>query len=158
MNGKAFALLFVVVAVGIGWFLMQKVTSEDTFQVKTAFGIPNEGTIELNVVATMGMTAKEAPRVDEKLQPKWDEWVQEHFFLTDAAGNSVPIGMRFSSDVIKPAQVMGTPEGYLVAKLKQGTAYQFDYKPKRAEAKRYRYSFTAPNGDVKAANHALKPV
>jgi len=53
---------------------------------------------------------------------------------------------------------MGTPEGYLVAKLKQGTAYQLDYKPKRAEAKRYRYSFTAPDGGVKAANYALEPV
>jgi len=158
MKGKGFALVFVVVLVAVGWWAVQNVTSEKTFSAQIAFGIPYEGSIEVYVVASMGMTAIEPPRLAPNGKLRWDEWVEEHFELRTAAGQTVPLTLRSSCDIIKPAEVTGTPEGYLFAKIQQGTNYQFDYKPKRAEALRYRYDFTAPSTDVKLSRKPLAPV
>ena len=157
MNGKVVALVFVVAVVAAGWWAVQNITSDDSFSVQIAFGVPHEGKIELYAIASMGMTAIEAPRMAPNGKLRWDEWVEEHFDLRTASGSRLLLSMRSSCDVIKPAQVTGTPEGYLFAKVDQGVNYQFDYKPKRAEAKRYRHVFTAPTGDVKVSRKRMEP-
>jgi len=158
MNGKVIALVFVVAVVALGWWAAQKVTSEDSFSVQVAFGIPHEGSIEVHAVASMGMTALEGPRMAPSGKLQWEEWVEEHFDLQTESGQPLAFSLRSSSDVITPAQTTGTPEGYLFAVLQQGVRYRFDYKPRRAETKRYRCFFTAPIEGVKASRMLMKPV
>lgn len=157
MKGKVIALVFVVAVATGGWWAVQTITSDDSFSVQIAFGVPHEGTIELHAVVSMGMTAREGPRIAPNGKLNWAEWVEEHFDLRTVSGQRLPLALRSSCDVIKPAQVTGTPEGYLFAKVEQGGDYQFDYKPKRAEAKRYRHVFTAPTGDVKVSRKRMEP-
>lgn len=133
----------------LGWYGLNSVTTQDSFLVSIAFGFPKDGDIELHGVVSMGMSAQEPPRVDVKtLKPNWDEWVDQHFELRDAANQSVKVYFRTSTDVIPTNKIKGTAEGYFSAKLKQNTAYTLDYIPKRAEPTRFRHAFTAPAGEV----------
>ena len=86
----------------------------------------------------------------------WEEWVDQHFDLRDHNSVKSKMGMRKHSDLIPPAQVVGTPEGYLICKLKRGQTYSLDYVPKRAEPKRYRHVFVAPDTDIPVSRESAQ--
>ena len=147
---RLLVVLIVMGVVAVGWWAAQTGTQQNVFQVVMAFGFPKDGRIELHAVASMGMTATEPPRLDPSTgRINWAEWVDEHFDLRDAAGKRENIFFKSGSDDVIPVnKVLGAAEGYLFAKVKQGADYTFDYIPKRAEARRFRHTFTAPTGNV----------
>lgn len=150
--------LAVLVGVGAGgWWAFKGVVTHDTHAIPIAFGFPDDRTIEMQAIASMGMTVTEGPKADPKTgKPKWEEWVEEHFELRDAGGARVKLSLVSHSDLIPKHKVLGTPEGYLVGRLEKGTSYTFDYIPKRAEAKRYRHAFTAPAADKEVERVAFE--
>jgi len=158
MRGKLIAVLVMMAMVGVGWWAVNSFTSQDSFQIALAFGIPQGNEIELHVVASMGMTAREPPRRDLSTgKVLWQEWVDRHFDLRDASQASIPFAFRQSTDVIPINQLVGTPEGYLLAKVKKGVQYTFDYYPRVGDLKCYRHTFTAPAGDVPVARILFEP-
>lgn len=155
---RALVGLVLVLAAGAGaWWAVQSVTGHDTFAVPIAFGFTDAETIEMQAVASMGMTVTEPPRVEPVTgKVLWEEWIEEHFEVRDAGGNRVKLALRSSSDMIPKHKIVGTPEGYLTGRLQKGAAYTFDYIPKRLESKRYRYAFTAPDAEWEVERISFK--
>lgn len=135
-------------------------TSEDPGQnFGLAFGNADGDAIEMHTVI-FGLTIRrDPPRVDLKTGTTyWDEWVQNHFQLTDAAGNPVPLKREMGSSVIQGKDIKaGTPEFFLVAVLKKGAKYDFDFVPYRGSPDVYRYSFTCPSQDETIRRPLFKP-
>lgn len=158
MRGKLVAILVMMALVAAGWWAVDRFTSQDSFQIALAFGVPQGNEIELHVVASMGMTAREPPRLDRRTgKVLWQEWVDRHFDLRDPSEVSVPFAFRQSTDVIPLNQILGTAEGYLLAKLRKGVQYTLDYYPRVADLKCYRHTFTAPAGDVRVSRILFEP-
>lgn len=132
------------------WSTMAAGDSEKIFPIQIAYGNAGEGQLEMHTNVGVAMVAMD--RGDEFGKIKnLDEWVTDHFKLTDAAGQPVRMDRQNNSKLIKPHQVIGTEEFFLVSKLKQGEQYTYEYKPRAKEAKTYQYKF-------KASNHADKPL
>ncbi|MBI1824932.1 MAG: hypothetical protein HY287_14535 [Planctomycetes bacterium] len=148
MSKKLGVVFFMLVLIAVGWVAANKFTEFKDFQISIAFGFPKETEIEMHVVASMGMTALEAPTFNPKVGGvDWDAWVANHFDLRDASGKQVHIDFMKGSDVVNTKKLPGVPEGFLFARVKQGGKYTFDYKPKLADPMKLRYAFTAPTAD-----------
>ncbi|NLE61274.1 MAG: hypothetical protein GX616_23235 [Planctomycetes bacterium] len=153
---KAFAgiglLIFLVV---LGYWLAR--TSTDTesraVDIPIAFGNVAGGQVEMHVVVGIALANVSAAK-ERSLKPRdWNQWMRDHFLLTDPAGKKVDLSRQNNSKVIKPhevAQLVGTEEFFMIAKLKSGQSYTFDYVADLATGKSYRCQVVAPATAEKA--------
>lgn len=133
------ALAYVV------WYGLISAGSSDPYiAIQMGYGNAKDGEIEMHTNVSVVMVAMD--RNDRELNKikTPDEWVAAHFKLTDSAGNPIRLDRQNNSKVIKPHQVIGTQEYFLVSKLKAGERYTFDYKPRYKEPDVFRYTFAAP--------------
>jgi hypothetical protein len=146
---KKLAVVIVMLAlIGVIWVAANKFTEFKSFQISIAYGFPKEGEIEMHTVISMGMTALETPTFNPKTgQLDWDAWIANHLDLRDAGGKQVHIDYMKGSDVVNTKKLPGVPEGFLLARVKQGGTYTYDYKPHMADPFKLRYEFTAPTAD-----------
>jgi hypothetical protein len=151
------AVFFVVAGVGIFW-LTSVATSDPGTWVAFAFGDPFEGKTEIHVPVDMGMIMKERPRVDERGDPMYEEWVLEHFSLRDEAGDEKPFTRIGHSLVISDDEARSNPEFYIKSTLKVGTTYTLEYRPKREGKARYRHTFTVPTEKAPMVRLLFEPV
>lgn len=156
------ALVALVVIGGIvclgGWWIMSEATKDPGVPIAIAFGNPKGQEIELHVVVAMGMTSTERPSTNLRTGAvEWGEWVDEHFDLHAESGDKVPLKFRNGSELIPAHKAGGVPEGYLFGKVRPDTKYTFDYIPKAAESKRYRYVFAAPAEPLSIQRVTFKP-
>ena len=151
MGSKGVGIVLVLLLGAGGWFVVNNITTKDSFQVAMAFGIPDDGAIEMNAIVSLAMEGLDPPRVDPKtMKVLWQEWADQHFDLRDAAGTSVDVFFRKGTErsIIPSGKILGAPQGHLFAKLQQGTDYTFDYVPKKNEDATYQLNFTAPTDDT----------
>ncbi|HEY3244187.1 MAG TPA: hypothetical protein VGM03_12645 [Phycisphaerae bacterium] len=142
-------VLIIVGAVGGGFYLLlAKVNQDPGYAIPVAFGAPAGGEVEMNVAVSMLMPRREEPKLG-RAGLLWDEWVGDHFDLRDAAGTKLPLKRSDFSQLMTERQAGGTPEFFLITKLRPGQSYTFDYIPVMP-APRYRYAFTAPSAAKKA--------
>ena len=145
---KLAVVMVMLVLIGVGWFAANKFTEFKDFQMSIAYGFPKEAEIEMHTVISMGMTALEAPTFNPKVGGlDWDGWIANHLDLRDASGKQVHIDFLKGSDVLNTKKVPGVPVGFLLARVKQGAKYTYDYKPHMADPLKLRYEFTAPTAD-----------
>ncbi len=105
----------------------------------------------------MGMTLRERPKLTEKGDPHWVEWVEEHWKIMDESGESLPIQRMGHSMLITDDEAKSVPEFYIKARLVCGKPYTIEYKPKRAEERCYRYIVTAPAEQQKVTRTQFPP-
>jgi hypothetical protein len=153
------ALITVLVIVGACgaafYFMLAKVNEDPGFAIPVAFGAPVGSEVEMNVAVSMLMPRREGPKL-VRADLLWDEWVADHFDLRDTAGNKVAFVRSNFTQLMTEREAGGTPEFYLITKLRPGQAYTFDYTPVMP-APRYRYAFTAPTAAKRAEWLTFKP-
>ena len=159
MGSKGVGLIVILLLVAGGWWAANKISGQHNYWIATAFGVPHKGDIEMNAIVSRPMADLEPPRVDpETFKVLWQEWTDRDFELRDASGMPVKITFRESTDrcIIPTGKIVGAPVGYILARLKQGTNYTFDYIPKFQEPEQYQHAFTAPTGDTSVARLPLE--
>jgi len=137
-------LVIAVAALGVAVYLNREVSKEPGFMLGFAVGNPQSGQLELHIVVQGIMIRKQGPRLaSNSAAPLWDEWIDQHFHLRDAAGNTLPLRKDGWSKLIDDRAAMN-PEFFLKGTLQAGDSYTLEYQPYREERKVYRYQFTVP--------------
>ncbi|UCD28387.1 MAG: hypothetical protein JSV03_15085 [Planctomycetota bacterium] len=150
--------LLIFLAVLVYWMSVYAGGEDVGIPIAIACGHPSEGEIEMHVVVGVVMANQDRMKKDdEKIKP-WPEWIKDHFILTDSLGNRLELNRQNHSSLIKPHEIVGTQEFFMVAKLKTGQSYSFDYIPDIDESQRYRHQFTAPVTAEKARQYTFNPV
>ena len=149
---KGLVVLFVLALVAIiGYFqFMKSMDSDSQVLVSSAFGNSDKGTCEIHVVVQPLTVKTDPPRADLSTGfVYWDEWLDAHYNLTEDGGKRVKFERAQWSPVISDKEAGGAPEFYLKGKVKQGANYTFEFTPLKDGPRKYRRTFTAPNGDQK---------
>jgi hypothetical protein len=138
-------IVLVVLAGGIGlacfWAWNQ---GSDAMSVQIAFDAPGPKGITMDVCLTSDMSAASGPDGGAIYNSVWQQWVNEHFTLKDAAGNVVPCEYSNGSHLIGGSRGK-TDIGYLRAVLKPGQRYTLAYRPIPDQPKVFRGELTAPD-------------
>ncbi len=144
MKALAGAGLLGFLAFTVWWMSASVGDSGKYMPIQVAFGNPGEKVVEMHTNVGVTMVAMD-PLKDEKGKRKdMNDWVTEHFILTDSTGKTLKLERRNNSNVIKPHQVLGTQEFFIVSRLIPGEAYTFDFIPAVKGTKTFRHKFTAP--------------
>lgn len=142
---KGLAVLFGLAVVVVAAFVIFQgnMNADDQRMITIAIG-NNDGKVsDLHLVVAPLMVA-DGPRVDAASGAEfWDEWLEEHFILTSAAGDKVKFERMNQSNLISDRDAGGSPEFYIKGKVKPDTTYTFEYVPINEEPDRFRYEFTA---------------
>lgn len=146
------AVVLGVVAFVIWWSLISAGDQEKYLPIQIAYGNVQEDKIDMHTNVGVAMVAMDR-RLDIKEMQNLDNWVTEHFKLSDSAGNPVRMERQNHSKVIKPHQVIGTQEFFLVSTLTPGEEYTYDYKPRMKEPFVFRHKFVAPGKAEKPATY-----
>ena len=159
MKSLVIVAVVAVVIFGIGaWWLMSETMSDQGVWIAFAFGEPQDGKMEMQVVVDMGMTMKAPPKTNMRGDILWDEWVTEHFTLEDSSGADLSCKRLAHSLLITNKQAKSNPECFLCYMLVPGDDYTLEYKPFRDESNLYRHGFTAPAGAEEMARVQVPPV
>jgi len=158
MRTLVILLILGVCLFGGIWWLTMQASQDPGHNLGLAFGKVEGDTIEMHMVIFGRTVRLDPPRVDLRTnQELWSEWVQNHFELKDSKGERVKLKRQMDSIVIQAKDITaGTPEFYLIGQLKKGERYDFDYIATLADGLHYRYSFTAPDEDVKLSRPMFK--
>jgi hypothetical protein len=117
--------------------------------------------VDMHIVVGVALANVSAAR-DSSVKPKnWDDWIRDHFSLTDSAGKKVTLRRQSNSKVIKAhevAQMVGTEEFFIAANLKVGQTYTLDYIGDLTTHKTYRCEVTAPSAPEKVQAYRLEPL
>jgi hypothetical protein len=151
MKGLAGMGLLGFLALTAWWMTASVGDSNKYMAIQLAYGNLGKKGIEMHTNVGITMVAVDPLKVEKDKKKNMDDWVQEHFTLTDSSGQSLPFERRNNSNVIKAHQALGTQEFFIVACVKPGTQYQFDYKPVAKGTQTYRYKFIAPAQPEKPA-------
>jgi hypothetical protein len=162
---KPVYIIGVLVILGVlGYWMAFR--SNDTEQaavnIPLAFGKPSGGQVDMHVV--VGVALANVTRARDSMSGKdkdWNGWIRDHCHLKDAAGKPVSFTRQSGSTVVKAhevAQVVGTEEFFMVATLKVGQTYTFDYVGDLATGKTYRCEFTAPSKAEKVQTYRFDPL
>jgi hypothetical protein len=140
-------VILVVLGAGIWWFIMHETMKDPGDWVGLAFGNPTESAIEMHLPVELMTVTKDYPRVNERGDPLWEEWISQHYNLQDASGESVAFSRIGWSPLISEDKTKVVPEFYVKCTLQKGAKYTFDVIPHgRTQQKfRYRHVFTAPS-------------
>lgn len=160
---KTLVVLFILglVAFGAIYWLTMKASEDPGYSFALAFGLPDDqGNIEMHVIIYGRTVRIDPPRLDPKTGVElWSEWVTKHFDLRDDKGANVAFMRHGGSAVITGKDVgAGTPDFYLIAKVKKGANYVFDYLPTPVDGERFRYNFTAPTDPQPVKRPLFPPV
>ena len=147
---------------GLGYWYAT--TTSDTesaaINIPLAFGNVAGTQVDMHIVVGVALANISAAK-DPSLKPKsWDDWIRDHFAMTDSAGKKVTLRRQSNSKVIKAhevAQMVGTEEFFIVANLKVGQTYKLDYIDVAAH-KTYRCEVTAPSAPEKVQTYRLEPL
>ncbi len=140
------AVILVILGAGIWGYIMRESMRDQGCWVACAYGNDEDSNIEMHVMIEMGMVVRDRPRLDDKGEPLWNEWISDHFDLRDASDEAVPFTRIGWSSLIDDEKSFAVPEFYAKYTLQKGSKYTFDFVPSvRVEKQRhYRYCFTAP--------------
>lgn len=138
------AVVVGVLAYMIWHGLISAAGSDPYIAIQMGYGNASDGEIEMHTNVSVLLVAMDRDDRDLKKVKTPDEWIAAHFKLTDSAGKAVRLDRQNNSKVIKPHQVIGTQEYFVVARLKSGQQYTFDFKPRLKEPDVFRHTFTAP--------------
>jgi len=144
-------------AIFLYWMSASTGGKDSGVSIQIAFGNATAKEIEIHVVVGVVMANQDRIKKGEKIK-SWPEWIQDHFDLQDSSGNELELARTNHSRLIKPHQIVGTQEFFMVAKLKIGEDYTLDYIPDTDEPQRYRSQFVAPSAAAKVRQCAFKPV
>lgn len=145
MKGLVGLFLVGVIACGATWYVIKE-SNKETASLTLAYGHVDGEKIEIHVAVPVGMPGKDPPKLDKSFNPKWEEWVADHFVIIADNGDRVPMERIARSELLPDHKVGGAPEFFLKGKLKVGTNYKFDYVPRSYESSRkFRLAFTAPS-------------
>ena len=137
--------LLAAMAAGLLWWILAQPGKDQGMGLAMAYGnVKDDGSIEVVTAIDMPMTIRDGPRLDERGNQMWPEWVTDHFSLRDASDTPVELTRIGHSPLVDERYVGGAPDFYLQAMLRIGAKYTFDYRPKLSGAKVYRLVFTAP--------------
>ena len=150
--------MILFLAITIYWMSVHTGSNEPDVGIQMAFGNPADNEIELHVVVGVLLANQDRARAKDLKLKSWDEWMVEHFFLTDGAGETVELRRTKNSSLIKPHQVIGTEEFFMVARVRSGEEYTFDFVPTGEESIPRRCAFTAPAADEQIRLYMFKPV
>ncbi len=120
-----------------------KSETEDKFPVAVALGTPPSGQFEFHVGIDMGMPRMEGPKLSNKGDPLWDDWVKDHFKLLDSKRKELKLSRANNSRLMPSNKIAGTFEFFLTAPVQQGEEYELTYHPRLDEKLKYRYKFKA---------------
>jgi hypothetical protein len=109
-----------------------------------AMGNPQDKTIDVVMSVELGMTVREPPKLDDRNEPKWDEWVGDHFNLRGPDGKVQPFTREAHTMLVDERKAKHLPEFYIQYVLQKGEGYTLDYVPSPGKKGRYRHTFTAP--------------
>jgi len=156
MKGLVILVVLAIVALVVGaWVMNSQYGGEPPVLVGLAFGNPSTENVEMHVVVGMGY---ERPRRDPLTGAQlWDEWFDEHYDLRADSGERVSLRRANNSPFITERDA-GYPEFFLIAVLRQGVNYTFDFTPRVAEGTPHRFTFTAPSESVPFARRRFEPV
>ena len=139
------AVLLAMVGAGLYCGVMKEAMSDQGIWLLTAIGNLNEKNVEMVVSVELGATVRARPKVDSQMNPLWDEWIAEHYELTDDAGKVQPFTRIAHSLLVDERKVKTLSEFYVRYVLEKGRGYSLEYKPKRDKKGHYRHTFTAPS-------------
>lgn len=154
----------VVLAVCLGlaffcwsmWFSGELVRDQGQW-IPVAFGAPSPKTIQMHVAVAPGLPLADPPETDERLRPKWDEWIDKHFQLFAADGQRLALQKIGTSGMFTGEVAAGAPEFALWAALNKGESYRCEYIPNTRKGTRYVYLFVAPEEPEKVALRGFNP-
>ncbi|MCG8409168.1 MAG: hypothetical protein MI923_28525 [Phycisphaerales bacterium] len=157
MRGLVVVGVVIVLGSIVTLLMMKKMNEDPGLPIAVAFGKPSDDGVEVHVVITLGMKNTEYARVDMDTGTEyWDEWVEEHFELTGESGGPVKFSRTNFSELITAQKAGALFEFFIKGKVQGGENYTFDYIPKRAESRRYRYTFTAPTNSKKMKRYTFE--
>jgi hypothetical protein len=153
-------VILMVLGAGVWWFFMHETMKDPGNWVGLAFGNPEESSIEMHLPVELMTVTRDRPRVNDRGDPLWDEWISQHFDLRDASGESVPFAQAGWSPLISEAKNKVVAEFYVKCTLQKGAKYTIDFIPRaRTQPKnRYRYVFTAPSEPQDMKRMLFEPV
>lgn len=151
----ALVVLAIIVTV-IGFRFTNSSKIAESKPIGIAAGKVNNGLCKLDLVVSMGMARGEGPRVKGGVAD-WNEWIAEHFILTDNTGKRVEMKRANFSDLISDKDAM-TPDSFLTAMIQPNVGYVLDYKPLRDDPLRYRFEVTVQNDGRPFAREFFEPV
>ncbi len=154
-------ILLILAALGYWVAFKSGDTEGAALNIPLAFGKPTGGQVDMHVI--IGVTLAAVSRGKDSMSGKgkdWNGWIKDHCRLTDSAGKPVTFRRQSTSTVIQAyeAAQMGTEEFFMVATLKVGQTYTFDYIGDLSTGKTYRCQFTAPSAAEKVALYRFEPV
>lgn len=162
---KPVYLIAVLVILGmLGYWLAFKSgdTEHAAMNIPIAFGTPTGGQTEMHVV--VGVALANVSKARDSMAGKdkdWNGWMEDHFSLKDPSGKTVRFSRQGNSKVIQAhevAQVVGTEEFFMVARVKCGQTYTLDYVEDLATRKTYRCTITVPPAKQKVQTFRFEPV
>ncbi len=136
-------------------------TESAAINIPLAFGNVSGPQVDMHIVVGVALANVSAAKDPSLKSKSWDDWIRDHFSLTDSAGKKVTLRRQSSSKVIKAhevAQVVGTEEFFIVANLKVGQRYTLDYIGDVTTRKTYRCEVTAPSAPEKVQTYRLEPL
>ena len=142
---KGIVILGIILAlVGAGlWLGVLRTSLSDQGQIfLVVIGTPTDKGIEFDVSVELGLAHMANPPLDERNEPKWDEWIDKHFEMKDTAGNKSPHVRVAHTMLIDENKVKHIPEFYVQYQLQEGKDYTLDFIPEGGNV-RYRYKFNA---------------
>ncbi len=153
---------FAVLALAAGFALMTWNANEwsrDHGQwIGLAFDKPGaNGVMKMHICVQQGLLMTDPPKVTENGAVLYNEWVDDHFTLTDGQGQDIDIRRIAHSPMISDRQAMNV-EFFLEARLTPGGSYTVDYIPVTTGTQRYRYEFSAPTAAQEFARENFDPV
>lgn len=145
MKGLIVLVVIAILVAIIGFRFTSSSKTVESKPIGVAAGKATNGVCKFDMVISMGMARGEGPRVKGGV-PDWNEWISEHFILTDNSGTRVEMKRANFSDLISDKDAMN-PDSFLTAQIKPSVGYVLDYKPMRDDPRRYRFEFTVqPDG------------
>ncbi len=138
--------LFVVgiIACVASVVILGKTSEDQGYSTAVGFGEPYEGKTHLNLAVGMLTPRKDPPKSDARGNPRWQEWVKDHYKLYDNNRQEVEVNQIGGSSII-PDHKAGNPEFFVAATVNVGETYTMEYIPVRKQKTRYVWKFTVPS-------------
>ena len=160
MKAFLWVVLLAIIAVSF-YFIILVAKPDNSQQIALMFGNPADDEIELHVELTMSMADKDVDfrYITPEGAVDWKAWANDHYIVTDKAGNQVDFSKRGKSDLLpKKDEMRGYYDSFLIGKVKKGEAYTFKYVPVVGELDAFIYEFTAPTDDGGRSRVIFKPI
>ena len=140
------------------WFLAISSGKEGMY-LPIAFGNVAGNQVELNTIVGVTLAATSRAHDKEQKYKSWDDWIDDHFVLTDATGKTFMLDRRGNSKIISrtdTTRTVCTEEFYLSATLTVGQPYVLEFIGDDESRTHYRHEFTAPAQVEKVKNVMLE--